>query len=147
VPPTAHSASILVTHPFADPSDIARGLALVPTFTQTAGMPRTTPRGRPVSGKYSRSYCCFYVRVDTDLSDAATRIARYLQTKADLISGWVAEGARVSAALSANRQDCSVLMNLETLRIFADIAVAIEIAIHAVPQQHGSHYDNSLEPL
>ena len=48
--------SLRVRHPSLDPSEITSALQLNPDRTWRAGEPRTTPKGAPLKGVYSKTF-------------------------------------------------------------------------------------------
>jgi uncharacterized protein DUF4279 len=52
-----YDISLRVRHPSLDPAEITSALGLNPSRSWRAGEARTTPKGNPLEGRYSNSYC------------------------------------------------------------------------------------------
>lgn len=133
-----YSMAIIVRHPFRDPSELVETIGLVPAFTHTAGMPRTTPDGRPVAGRHRESYACFYVRIASDVGSAVKSVSDLLGHKAAAVREWIDEGGRVACAVSASGAYDPLLLTADVLGACARHRITLELATHAVPQELGA---------
>lgn len=119
-----YSMAIIVRHPFRDPSELVETIGLVPAFTHTAGMPRTTPDGRPVAGRHRES--------------AVKSVSDLLGHKAAAVREWIDEGGRVACAVSASGAYDPLLLTGDVLGACARHRITLELATHAVPQELGA---------
>lgn len=54
--PYSYSISLRIFHPAIDPDEITLALSMQPVRTCKVGMPRQTPKGKPLEGVYKESY-------------------------------------------------------------------------------------------
>ena len=144
MPNEGYSVALRVWHPRRDPSEIAQSLALVPTYTHAAGMPRTTPRGSPLAGEYRESYCTFHIRIEPDLQTTLRALGEFIERESALVRTWISEGGRVSCSVSASGEHEPVLLTSELFRICAHSAVRLDIMSYAVLQKHDHCHGNRL---
>jgi len=141
----SHSVALIVRHPSLDPSEIAAAIGLVPTFTQTAGMARTTPAGRRVSGTYTESYACFYIATPNGLDATLGSLGDFLVPKAAVLGKWIDDHGRVSIAISVGGTHAAATVPSQLLRLCGRLEVNIELSLHDAAQRHAHHVENALE--
>jgi hypothetical protein len=75
--------SLCITHPEIDPAEITRTVQLTPERETRAGAPRTTPAGRPLTGRYDFSHWMhqFDVQGATELGKVLQDLVQRLDLK------------------------------------------------------------------
>ncbi len=87
-----YRVSLQVHHPYADPADIADGLAIPASRSCKVGDRRSTPKGTELSGRYRETYCLFRLGGgnDGELANCLRDAVRTLQPAAQYLD-WLRE--------------------------------------------------------
>jgi hypothetical protein len=72
-----YTLSLRIWHPRLSAAEIIRRLRLEPWVSYSRGEPRVLVNGHKMSGTWPRSYCCFRIRVPTNVGPEAL-IAKHL---------------------------------------------------------------------
>lgn len=94
---TEFSLFLMVKHPEADLSELARELSLPAKRVWKAGEPRMTPTGLPLSGTYSNSHCGMEIRhaPDSSLTEAIEDFLDYLRPRRAVVDRLSNSGGRL----------------------------------------------------
>ncbi len=86
--------SFRVNHPTADLSDLPARLGLPSSRSWTAGAPRQTAKGRPLSGRHDASYCCMTIAAsdEADLPELLDATLTRLRAHADVLESLASTG-------------------------------------------------------
>lgn len=140
-----YSIALRVWHPSRDAIEIAEALRLMPTFSQSARMPRVTRSGKPLGGTYRETYCCFYFAPATSLAASLDAVVKLLRHHAADIGRWRVEDGRVNIALDGGGPDHAPFhLSAAVLRAFGQMGVGIEISSYRQVQRHGERHYNEV---
>jgi hypothetical protein len=126
--------SLRVEHPSADPADITSALGLTPSRYWRAGEPRSSPKGRPLKGRYQESFWTATLAEgrwpEKDLPAAISDVLDQLEGRRDFFHQVRSEGGRAEFFVgwffdgqSGDVFGCELLGRMEALKI--DLSFAL----------------------
>ena len=104
----SYSIALRIWHPSIDPAVISGKLGLTPSHIATAGQPRHTPKGNPLSGTHAESYWHSdpfdrgeYSSTDELAEDALADVLEVLKPKKQFLLLLREQGARLHLQVSS----------------------------------------------
>jgi hypothetical protein len=91
------SLSLRLTHPSITPDQVQERLSLHAEVSNTAGLPRQTPKATLLGGSYKLNYCSFLLMDgdSSDLSQCITKSARSMLAHQEFLSDYKKSGGTI----------------------------------------------------
>ncbi len=138
----SYSIALRIWHPSVDPAEITANLGLKPKYTNTAGQPRRTPKGRPLDGTYAESYWSAdpfgrgeYSSTDDLAEDALAEVLEVLAPHKAFLLSLRESGARIMLQVSSfSGRNYAVELSPALLAQSADLGLSIAHDVYPYAQ-------------
>ncbi|HUD95370.1 hypothetical protein [Sphingobium sp.] len=137
----SYGVSLQIRHPYADPQKIAGGIGLTPERCWAVGEARETPKGTPLFGTHSESYCVFDLGSGDDgaLAEFLREAVKRLEHAAAFIGELRETGGELNFYVSWTLGERGELFDVELLANMARLG--IDLGIEPVRVKQVRHQD------
>jgi hypothetical protein len=125
-----YCVSLWIEHPNYDPDSISAELSLKPQVVHRAGDRRQTPKGRPLSGNYDRTYWNTEIDLSDgiDISESLAPIVRGLQPHQQFLKQLIDGGGVIQLFVGLFATGlCDYVLSNALLREFGDLHIDLRL--------------------